>query len=191
MALERDYATALEGNAPSNDQILVDLYAAHHVRIYHLAYRITGNSEDARDVTQDTFVRAYRHLGRTDLEGNLGGWLSRIAANCAIDLLRRRKRIQWDSWEELPERADDASEDRPESVALASDNAREIQDILNRLPTHYRSALVLREMEGYSIAEIALILGRSAPSVKSLLFRARERFRAEYVNSGDPPVKSA
>ncbi|HLT18223.1 MAG TPA: sigma-70 family RNA polymerase sigma factor [Thermomicrobiales bacterium] len=156
-------------------------------RIYALTFRMVGNAEDALDLTQECFIRAYKSLPRTAGKLHVSSWLHRIAANACLDVLRRRKLIRWLPW-------DDARHERllgshpaddPERVMLARESRSLVQTVLSKMNDRYRVALVLREYEGMSTVEIGEILGVSSSAVKSALYRAREEFRILYSAETD------
>lgn len=152
-------------------------------QIYAFVYRMMGNPEDAYDLTQECFVRAYQHLPKTNADLNISAWLHRIASNACLDVLRRRKRIRflpWDSNMHEPMLGTRSSDD-PEHLAVATETTSDVQKILNRMSERNRLALVLREYEGLSTHEIGEIMGVSRSAVKSILFRGREEFRNLYV----------
>jgi RNA polymerase sigma-70 factor (ECF subfamily) len=150
-----------------------------------------GNPDDAYDLTQECFIRAYKNLGRTNSELNVSAWLHRIASNACLDVLRRRKRIRWLPWdtpkhEPLLEMRQDED---PERVALASENTSDVQLVLDAMSPRNRQALILREYEGLSTQEIGEVMGLSRSAVKSVLFRSREEFRQVYGKLiGEAPV---
>jgi RNA polymerase sigma-70 factor (ECF subfamily) len=167
------------------------IYAAHHGRIFGLAYRMMGNADDACDVTQDTFISAYQHLHKFEAVdagspadgAHLTAWLYRIAANKCIDALRKRKRratFDWDAYA----RTAQASADHPETYALNSERAERIQRVLDAMTPRYRLVLLLHEHHGLSVREVAAAIGRSESAVKSMLFRARDQFRSLYELEG-------
>src|SRR5256886_7046943 len=91
------------------------LVERHSVRLFQLAYRMTGNEQDAEDIVQETFLRAYKQLGRFESRAGFGTWLHRIAANCSLDLLRRQQRrgdreraVEFDAEEATPAVLSDA-----------------------------------------------------------------------------------
>jgi RNA polymerase sigma-70 factor, ECF subfamily len=115
-------------------------------------------------------------------DAELSPWLYRIASNLCLDLLRRRQRIGWRPWDSMKHDAllNGSRYDQPEQHAIAVETRDEVQRVMALLKPRYRAALLLREYEGRSCAEIGDILGISVPAVKSLLFRAREEFRCLY-----------
>jgi RNA polymerase sigma-70 factor (ECF subfamily) len=150
-------------------------------RIFAMAQRITNNHEDAEDVVQESFHKAFRHLDAFQERAQFSTWLTRIAMNEAFMLVRRRRGVL----EVLPENTDDA----PESAALVDQRPspeescwrRERTDLLtqaiNRLGPKSRRAILLRNIEERSLEETAEILGTSIGVVKSRLFQGRRRLR--------------
>src|ERR1041385_8579598 len=142
-------------------QILVE---RHSRRAFQLAFRMTGNEQDAEDVVQESFLRAYRQLHRFESRAGFATWLHRIAANCSLDLLRRRKRRD-DPLETLePDSLEPAAMLSP-NIASPDDQVfhRELQQTveaaMDQLTPIERTAFVLRHFEGQSIDEIGRALG--------------------------------
>ncbi len=162
-----------EGDSEAFGEIL-DLYQA---RIYNYAYRLVGDAEDARDLTQESFVKAYRALARGEEPRNLSAWLYRIASNTCLDALRRRRLIQWQPLENLLAVLGAAGARNPEEEVLRREQQTEIEHVLAQLPPRYRMYLLLRERESFSYQDIAAITGDSLEAVKVTLYRARERAR--------------
>lgn len=152
-------------------------------QIYAFVYRMMGNAEDAYDLTQECFVRAYQNLPKTNADLNISAWLHRIASNACLDVLRRRKRIRWMPWDSNTHEPllGNRPSDDPEHLAVATETTSDVQKILNQMSERNRLALVLREYEGLSTHEIGEIMGVSRSAVKSILFRGREEFRNLYV----------
>jgi RNA polymerase sigma-70 factor (ECF subfamily) len=170
--------------AKAGDQAAFEAIVQRYERqIYNFVYRMMGDPDDAYDLTQDCFVRAYRSLGNTNTELNVSAWLHRIASNACLDVLRRRKRIRWLPWDNTkPEHLlEDGGVDDPERNIVARETTSSVQETLNKMSPRNRAALVLREYEGLSCEEIGDILGLSRSAVKSVLFRGREEFRKLYV----------
>ncbi len=160
-------------------------------QIYAFTYRMMGNPDDAFDLTQECFIRAYKNLDRTNAELNVSAWLHRIASNACLDQLRRRKRIRWLPWDTPKHEPllNTHPTDDPERVAMAVENTSDVQQVLSAMSERNRQALVLREYEGLSTREIGEIMGLSRSAVKSVLFRAREEFRQSYRELiGEPPA---
>ncbi len=170
--------------AKAGDQAaFAELFTRYERRIYSFVYRMMGNPEDAFDLTQETFLKAYRALGKTDEELNVNAWLHRIAANACMDVLRRRQRLRWLPWE-APKHDHlllSTPIDDPERSAISQETRVAVQQVLNRMSHRHRTALILREYEGLSCEEIGEVMGLSRSAVKSMLFRAREEFRRVYA----------
>ena len=148
--------------------------------MFRLAFRMTGNEEDAEDVVQETFLKAYRNLHRFAGQSEFSTWLHRIGANCAVDALRRRsssRRQERPLEEEALEAA--ASDPTPERVAFGSDIQRRVARSLEGLSAMERAAFVLRHFEGRSIAEIASVLGVRSGAARNCVFRAVEKLRRD------------
>lgn len=158
---------------PSWEEIVTE----HSARVYRLAYRLTGNRQDAEDLTQDTFVRVFRSL-HTYTPGTFEGWLHRITTNLFLDQARRRQRVRFDPMGEDTERYRSDDERAAPERAFEHDNLdRDVQRALDELPPEYRAAVVLCDIEGLSYEEIAVTLGIKLGTVRSRIHRARARLR--------------
>jgi RNA polymerase sigma-70 factor (ECF subfamily) len=171
-----DLARAREGDGDAF-RVLVE---RHSRSAFRLAYRMTGNEQDAEDVVQESFLRAYRQLGRFESRANFGTWLYRIVANCSVDLMRAKQArhdvARGDSLDEaaaLP--TSDAG--NPERLALGGDIRRRIADALVGLSPLERAAFTLRHYEGRSIGEIGAALGLGTSAAKHSVFRAVKKLR--------------
>ena len=169
---------AKEGDAAAFEAI----FQRYERQIYGFIYRMMGNPDDANDLTQECFIRAYRALPQTSADLNVSAWLHRIASNACLDVLRRRQRIRWLPWESHKHEPllHGTPHDDPERTALSAETQLEVQHLLQRMSPRNRMALVLREYEGLSCEEIGQIMGLSRSAVKSVLFRGREEFRKLY-----------
>ena len=154
-------------------------------RIFALALRLAGDVEDAKDATQETFLRLHRNLRQIDSARSLGPWLWSVAVNACRDIGRRRQRsrlVPIDSF--VSANAPDPAFG-PESLARAHELERRLQTALARLPEKQRAALLLREMEGLSTSEVAEILGCSETTVRSQISNARLRLRKLLGRQGE------
>lgn len=153
------------------------IYDDYKTPIYNYIYRLVGNRELADDLTQDTFLKAFRALPKMDKHLKLSAWLYRIATNTAYDALRRRKLITWTPWDDIDhEPADEENSDPQEMVESTS----LVHEALEQMPRHYRAALLLYTQEGFSYAEIATALNIAESGVKMYLTRARQSFREHF-----------
>lgn len=151
----------------------------HSRAIYQLAYRITGRREDAEDVVQDTFIRAYRQLASFESRSNVSTWLHRIGVNCAIDLVRRRKPLEtMEAPEDLDRRAANLSGPSPIELVRAGEITRRIEQAMDDLSAKERAAFAMRHFHDCSIDEIANALGLKTDATKHAVFRAVKKMRA-------------
>jgi RNA polymerase sigma-70 factor, ECF subfamily len=164
------------------------IFTRYERRIYSFIYRMMGDPDDAYDLTQDTFLKAYRALGKTDDELNVNAWLHRIASNACMDLLRRRQRVRWLPWETAKhDRPSARAEDDPERTLLGGETQTAVQRVLAAMSPRNRQAMILREYEGLSCEDIGEVMGVSRSAVKSMLFRGREEFRKLYTTMEGQP----
>lgn len=148
----------------------------HLRRIFLLIYRIVGNVDDAQDLTQETFIKALqRHSQLKDLE-KATNWLSRIAANTAIDFLRRNRRFAFTEVSEIPETRFSATE-TPEQIILRGERKSELDGGLAVLTARERMALLLRDVEDMPADQVAQHMNCSMATVRSHIANARIKFR--------------
>lgn len=149
-----------------------ELVARHQDRIYRFLVRLTRSPDDARDLTQETFIHAWEALERWRPEARLTTWLFQIARNQALDLLRRSQRAEFvaldDDGDALP-----CPAPTPEAALETRQRIHGLERALARLPTEHREILLLREIEALPYEEIATVLGIGLGTVKSRLARAR------------------
>ena len=156
-------------------------------KAYNFAYRLSGNDQDARDLVQEAFVRALEHAGSYDQDRAFDSWLYRILHNIFLDGARRvavRKSVSLDA----PAPAEDSSwEDilpGPETPAVDEMIRKESSDLvqraLDRLPAHYRAAVVLCDMEGLAYEDIAKIMDVPVGTVRSRIHQGRVLARKAY-----------
>lgn len=157
-----------------------ELYERFATMVYNLAYRLSGKPEDAEDLTQEIFVRIYRHLGRFDGRSTLKTWIYRVAVNHCRSCLGRRRRWTRPLADEAAQGGIRLTDPRrsPEERALAADAARRVAAGLRRLKPPFREAVVLRDLEGLSYDEIATVLGVRIGTVRSRIARGRDQLRA-------------
>jgi RNA polymerase sigma-70 factor (ECF subfamily) len=158
------------------------LVERHSRAIYRLAHRMTGNPSDAEDVVQETFLKAYKQLGRFESRANFGTWLHRIAVNCSIDLIRSRPHREsphdtTDLEQFTPAEAADAGRTSPERLMLSTEVKQRIEAAMGSLSQMERAAFILRHFEGHSIEEISGSLGLKTNAAKHSVFRAVRKMR--------------
>lgn len=152
--------------------VLVRRYEKKLLRVLR---RLVGDSEEARDLAQEAFLRAYQRLDRFDSSRRFGPWLFRVAVNLAVDWLRRQKPVI---------RLGAAARDEGNAAQISDPDPRpgidlqqEVHWVLQLIPLNYRTVLILRDLEGYSCSEVAAIEGRREATIRWRLSRAREMFR--------------
>jgi RNA polymerase sigma-70 factor (ECF subfamily) len=189
--------TALVAKAQAGDaQAFTDLVNRYERKIYRIAKHITQNDEDAEDVLQETFLKAYEHLAGFQGNSKFYTWIVRIAVNESLMKLRKRK---GDRTVPLDEPMDTGEEMVTREIAVWEDNPEqrysreEMQEILDRavesLKPDFRTVFTLRDIEELSTEETAEALGISVPAVKSRLLRARlalrEKLTRQFKRKGE------
>lgn len=157
-----------------------EVYARFEEMVYNLAFRLSGNREEAADLTQEIFLRVFRHLGTFGGRSTLKTWIFRIAVNHCRDRLSRwhppTQPIGEETGEGVAVYPDPAR--GPEDLAVAADEKRRVEQALTCLPQVFREVVVLRDIEGLSYEEIAEVLGVRIGTVRSRIARGREQLRS-------------
>jgi RNA polymerase sigma-70 factor (ECF subfamily) len=161
-------ATALAGRGDAFG-LLVERYER---AVYHLAYRTLRDTEDAKDATQEAWVKAYRALASFRPGAKFSTWIFTICYRVCCDRLAKRKRMSGD---EIPDVADPAG--GPEALYEASEEAARLRNAIERLPEKYRVVITLFHLQGKQYEEIAEVLRLPLGTVKTHLFRAKEQLR--------------
>jgi RNA polymerase sigma-70 factor (ECF subfamily) len=161
-------------------QAFDEVYGRFGEMVYNLSLRLAGNREEAADLTQEVFLRIYRHLGSFGGRSTLKTWVFRIAINHCRDRLSRHHPVM-QSIDGDPEEGGGVTladpMRGPEELAVAADEGRRVMEGLSRLPAVFREAVVLRDLEGLSYEEIAEVLGVRVGTVRSRIARGREQLR--------------
>ena len=180
MKLEDLFLLAKKGDGRAFEQIVLQTERA----VYNLALSIVKKKEDAEDVTQETYLRLWRAASEIKLESSLKLYILRTARNLALDLIRKNsKRDEIDTvildaeGEFEIDIADDSPDSRPDESYLRKVEKEVVRRSIEELPAAAREIIVLRDIEGLSYTEIAEMLGLTEGTLKSKLFRARERLR--------------
>lgn len=140
-----------------------------------IAYQMVGNYEEARDISQEAFIRVYRSLANFNLMSNFYTWLYRIVVNLCIDFLRKQKpEHKTVSFEDVGEVSGTNS---VEQAVEQKELSREVHGTLQQIPLAYRIILILRDIEGFSCKEIGKIVGCNSNTVRWRLFRGRQLFK--------------
>lgn len=178
--------SVLDGNINDFEKLVT----AYEKNVYNLALRMVGDPDDAADITQETFIKAYRALGSFRGDSKFSSWIYRIASNVCLDFLRSRSRraqvpLSFENEDaegeiELPDMSQN-----PEKVLMKKLSMEAVRRGMEKLPPKQRQILVLRELCGLSYAELAQTLSVEEGTVKSRIFRARKRLCAILLGDGN------
>jgi len=181
MMEDSDAALVKRARGGDHDAFRV-LVERHSQALFRLAYRMTGNEHDAEDMVQETFLKAHRQLGRFESRSSFSTWLHRIAANCSLDLLRKRQRraeedrpVDVESADALPAMLSPSP--APDQQLFHVEVRQKVECAMEQLTPTERTAFVLRHYEGQSIEEIGSVLGAGASATKQSIFRAVQKMR--------------
>ena len=170
-----------------------DIVLANQKNVYNLALKITGNEEDALDISQEAFLKAFLQLGNFRAQSRFSVWLYRLTYNLCIDFIRKKPKATVISLT-CTDGEDDAADieipdmrDIPEDVILRCESREIISQSICELRPEHREILAMREITGMSYAEMALALGISEGTVKSRLARARKSLVCILVKKGTFP----
>jgi RNA polymerase sigma-70 factor (ECF subfamily) len=160
--------------------VFLSLVEHHRRYLYNLAFRITGNAQDAKDVVQECLLNAYLHLDGFEKRADLRTWLNRILINCALDHLRSlRRRPDMDEPQPISDIVETlaSSSPDPERLAANADSRRQVSAAMKTMSPLERVTFVLRHFEGRSIADIAKTVGIGGNQAKQHIFRAVRKIR--------------
>src|SRR5688572_6482777 len=159
------------------------LVERHSKYVFHVAYRLTGSSQDAEDVVQETYLKAYRQLSRFEARADFRTWLHRITVNCSIDFIRARRSRE--IGQDISDLEDAAAADlatgaapSPDRLAMSGQINERVREALEGLTKMERAAFMLRHVEGRPIREVAAALGLKTEAAKNSIFRAVRKMRA-------------
>ncbi len=178
-------ARARSGDAVAFDQLMI----AHQQRVLGIAWRMLGNTEDARDAAQEVFLRVYKHLHKYDARQEFAGWLYRIVINVCHDTARKRgnRNSSFEAEQEAGTLPALLSHDNSERAAMQAEEQAIVMKALSTLSEKERAAIVLRDLEGIATEEVARILGSSATTVRSQISAARtkiKQYRDRFLKGG-------
>jgi RNA polymerase sigma-70 factor (ECF subfamily) len=162
-----------------------DLVRATYIDSYTLAFRLTGDEDDARDVVQEAYLRAYRGLKRFRGDAQFSTWMYRITANCATTFLGKRTKHRHDELTDEIAGDEVATTVDPEGSLDAAATRDRLQQALRRLPPRLRAVVVLRDVYDLPHESIAAELGITESAAKVRLHRARRKLRADLVTMRD------
>ncbi len=186
--IEAEKPVSFEALKAGDRQAFARLVDETSGKIYHTALQILGDAQDAEDVLQETYLKAFRSLPEFEGRSSLMTWLYRIAVNEALMMIRRRKPQALSVEEGSPDPESDAESEGmeivdfcclPEGELLSGEARRFLDQAIQHLPANLRVVFVMRDLEGLSIQDTAETLGLSEANVKTRLLRARMRLRQE------------
>jgi RNA polymerase sigma-70 factor (ECF subfamily) len=189
---EPDDRALLSAHVGGDPSAFGALFARHRDRLWAVALRTTGDPEEAADALQDAMVAAFRRADSYRGDAAVTTWLHRIVVNACLDRLRRRKVRAADPLPDQPEEEQDRATHSsgsvdPAAAAEQADLRTRVRAALDRLPVDQRVALVLVDVEGYSVDEVARLVDAAPGTVKSRCSRGRARLRVLLEESGVTP----
>jgi RNA polymerase sigma-70 factor (ECF subfamily) len=171
-------------SAQSGEQLAyVELCRRHREMVFRTILRITHNPDDAEDVLQDSWMRAFAHIGTFDGRSAFSTWITRIAINSALTMMRRRRTRRELSFDDPVDpdnrRVIEVLEPsrNPEERCLERERVRLLRQAIKRLPSKLRTAIEVSQSQDGSVSELAMLVGVSVPAMKSRLLRARRSLR--------------
>lgn len=160
------------------------LFRKYQTYVYNIGLGMLSNSEDAADVTQETFLRLHRSLDSFRGDASFSTWLYRVTVNLCITELRRKSRTRFQFLDDLSHDDDAALSEEvgpsPEEAMALEEDRKVVHQVLRTLPPDYRAIMVLRHFQQLAYEEIAQVLGLSLSQVKTRLFRARKMFKDRF-----------
>jgi RNA polymerase sigma-70 factor, ECF subfamily len=178
-------ARLVEQAREGDDRAFAALVARYERPLIRVLARLVRDEELARDLAQETFWKVYNRLDRFDTSRRFGPWLFRIGVNLTLDALRRHEIPTPASIDRSPDDGRRAFELPDPDPRVRAELVQEVQFVLEKVPIAYRTILVLRDLEGFSSAEVAAIVGRREATVRWRLAKARDLFREHWERRHD------
>ena len=172
----------IELSRQNDAQAFRKLVEAHQSLVYTLAFRLLCNEEDAKDIVQETFIKAWKHLDRYKTELKFSTWLYTIAANQCYDKLKKAKNNYSLSLDDLNTISEFISNENIEKTIINAELAQIISSVTNELTPKQKLVFTLRDLEGLEIEEIESITSLSSAKIKSNLYLARHYIRKKLEN---------
>jgi RNA polymerase sigma-70 factor, ECF subfamily len=174
-----------------DDEAFATLVIRYERKLIRILMRMVHHEELARDLAQETFWKVYNRLDRFDTARRFGPWLFRVGVNLGLDHLRRREAPPATSIDRARGEGRRAYELSDPDPRIHEEVVQEVRFILERIPVAYRTILVLRDLEGFSSAEVAAIVGRREATVRWRLAKARDMFREHWERRQGWPRREA
>jgi RNA polymerase sigma-70 factor, ECF subfamily len=181
------------GNKTDNELVVLareqnpDLYGEiierYQGKLFAYLYRLIGNRDEAEDLLQDVFIKAYKNLNSFDAERKFSSWIYRIAHNEAVNHIKRKSLKRFISWEDISSTKDklesSSAEEGADDAWIRRESGREVDEAINGLPIKYKQVLLLRFFSDKSYEEIGEILGKPVNTVGTLINRAKKKLAEE------------
>lgn len=177
---------AKQGNITAFEKLII----SHEKTVYNIAYRMFNNEEDAKDISQEVFIKFYKSLSKFDGTSKISTWIHRITVNTCIDELRKRKGKETSSIDDvinmdegdLKKQYQNNSK-TPEEKLISKEDTEALKEAINLLSENHKTLIILRDIQGLSYLEIADITGSSLGTIKSRLARARVQLKNIILNN--------
>lgn len=182
---EEGDARLVELARDGDDEAFAALVMRYERKLIRVLVRLVHDEELARDLAQETFWKVYHRLERFDTARRFGPWLFRVGVNVGLDQLRRRDAPPATSIDRAGPDGRRAVDPADPDPRLREELAQEVRFVLEKIPIAYRTILVLRDLEGFSSAEVAAIVGRREATVRWRLAKARDLFRDHWERRHD------
>ena len=172
-----------------NQERYSEIVERYQTKLFVYIYRLVGNKEEAEDLLQDVFVKAYKNLNSYDTSRKFSSWIYRIAHNESVNYIKRKSLKKFISFETITsskDKLDSSSEEEgADKVWLRKEVGKEVSEAIKKLPFKYRQVLTLRYYSDQSYEEIAEILGRPVNTVGTLINRAKKKLSEELRSRAD------
>ena len=174
-ALELLVKRAQKGDSTALEELLF----AYEKRVYNIALRYMGSEADAYDMAQEALIKIYKRIKAFKGDSSFSSWVYRITVNTCLDGLRRRKKnvVSFESTIEAGASYSDEQNDTPEESAVRKELQGRVQQAINTLSADHKSVIILRDINGLSYEEVAVLLSVSVGTVKSRINRARQKLK--------------
>ena len=196
--MSKNEKTLIDRTKKGDKNAFEGLLLLNEKKVYNLVYRMTGNREDAFDIAQEAFMKAYNNLDSFKEESSFSTWVYRIAANVAIDFLRKRDKISTTAFYTVMNDGQDEVEiqlvdknQTPEQAYEVVEFNELLQKAMDKLPADQKTIIILRDISGLSYEEISNIILVNMGTVKSRISRAREKLREILLSNGNFPQSTS
>lgn len=177
---DNELVVLVRGKSPERYAELIERYQG---KLFAYLYRLIGNRDEAEDLLQDVFIKAYKNLHSYDVSRKFSSWIYRIAHNEAVNYIKRKSLKRFISWEDISSTKDklvsQSTEDGADDAWIRKEAIKEVDDAIDRLPIKYKQVLLLRYFSDKSYEEIGEILGKPVNTVGTLINRAKKNLAEE------------